>query len=84
MNQEGKHKPIGRYLLIAWIAFLYIFAGYYALHSQNQPLIADAFFKVPKDFHSRLRKHGLDKQFSVVEINNGKLYFYRDGKRCTF
>jgi hypothetical protein len=78
------HKPIGRYLFVAWIIFLYIFAGYYVLRSENQPLIDNAYFKVPQDFRSRLRKHGLDKQFSIVEISNGKLYFYKDGKKCTF
>jgi len=84
MKQEKKHRPLGRYLLIVWIPFLYIFAGYYALHSQNEPLITKAYFKVPQDFRYRLKKHGLDKQFSVVEMSNGKLFFYRDGKRCEF
>lgn len=84
MNQERKHKPIGRYLFIAWVLFLFIFAGYYGSPNLKQPLITNAYFKIPKDFRSRLRKHGLDKQFSVVEIKKGKLYFYRDGKRCIF
>ena len=84
MNQENKYKPIGRYLFIAWILFLFIFAGYYWFPNLKQPLIANAYFKIPEDFRSRLRKHGLDKQFSVVEINGDKLYFYRDGKRCVF
>ena len=89
---KRKHRPIGRYLLIVWILFLYIFAGFYVLHSENRSLIGDSaqklipnvYFKIPQDFHSRLKKHGLDKQFSVVEINDGKLYFYRDGKKCIF
>ncbi len=84
MNQKRKLKPISRYLLIAWILFLYIFAGYYALQSEKQSLIDKVYFKVPQDFHSRLKKHGLDKQFSVVEISGGKLYFYRNGKKCSF
>jgi hypothetical protein len=84
MDKERKHKPIGRYLLLAWILFLYLFAGYYALHSKNQPLFANVGMTVPRDFHSRLIKHGLDKQFSAIEISNGKLYFYRDGIRCRF
>jgi hypothetical protein len=39
---------------------------------------------LPQDFRSRLKRHGLSKQISVIEIINGKLYFYRDGKRCKF
>jgi len=84
MNRERKRRPIGRCLFIVWVLFLYIFAGYYEVHSQNQPLITKAYFKVPEDFRSRLKKHGLDKRFSVVEISDGKLYFYRDGKKCIF
>jgi hypothetical protein len=84
MNQENERKPRGRYLFSAWILFLFIFAGYYGLPDLEQPLIANAYFKVPADFRSRLRKHGLDKQFSVVEMKGDKLYFYRDGKRCVF
>ena len=84
MNKDRKRKSIGRYLLFAWILFLYIFAYYYAFDYKNQPLSANVDLTIPQDFHSRLRKHGLDKQIGIIEINNGKLYFYRNGKKCKF
>jgi dolichyl-phosphate-mannose--protein O-mannosyl transferase len=84
MNKERKRKPIGRYLLFVWILFLYIFACYYALHFNKQDLTTNANVTLPQDFRSRLKRHGLSKQISVIEIINGKLYFYRDGKRCKF
>jgi hypothetical protein len=82
MLKERKSRPFGHYLLFAWIVFLYLFAGYYALHVQRQAPPIRVEMAVPQDFHARLKKHGLDKQLSVIEISNGKLYFYRDGKRC--
>jgi hypothetical protein len=84
MDEERKSRPIGWYLLLGWILLLYIFAGYYVLHFNNQALSSNVDITVPQGFHSRLKKHGLDKQFSVIEISNGKLYFYRGGKRCNF
>lgn len=84
MNKESKRKPMGWYLLFAWILFLYIFACYYALDYKNRLAPANVDMTIPHDFRSRLKKHGLDKQFSIVEITNGKLYFYRGGKRCKF
>ena len=42
MKQARKSKPIGRQLLVVWILFLYIFAGYYALYGQNQSLTGDS------------------------------------------
>jgi hypothetical protein len=84
MDKKRKPIPIGRYLLLAWILFLYLFAGYYALPVNNQPLFANVDILLPRDFHARLMKHGLNKQFSAIEMSNGILYFYRDGKRCTF
>jgi len=84
MRQERNYKSIGYYLLAIWIVFLFIFAGGYAQRGETQPLTVKTYFRMPRDFRSRLKKHGLDKQFSVVEINDGKLYFYRDGKKCIF
>ena len=84
LDQERKRKPIGRYLLFAWMLFLYIFACYYALDDKKQLPPAHVDTTIPQDFRSRLKKHGLDKQFSIVEITNGKLYFYRVGKKCKF
>lgn len=83
-NKEREHKPIGGYLLFAWILFLYIFVCYYSIDYRNQKISTNVDITVPQDFRSRLKKHGLDKQFSVIEISSGNLYFYRDGKRCKF
>ena len=82
MNKAKKHRPIGWYLLFSWMLFLYAFAYYHAMHFKNERLSANMGTTIPQDIRSRLKKHGLDKQFSVVEIKNGKLYFYRNGKRC--
>jgi hypothetical protein len=84
INTERKHKPIGQYLLFAWILFLYVFACYYALDNKNQLPSAKVDMTIPQDFRSRLKKHGLDKQFSIIEISKGTLYFYRGEKRCKF
>ena len=88
MNKESKRKPIGWYLLFAWILFLCLFTCYYGLDYKYQLAPPNVDMTIPRDFRSRLKKHGLDKQFSIVEINydalNGKLYFYRGGKRCIF
>ena len=51
---------------------------------EDLPTIVNMTMTIPKDFRSRLAKHGLDKQVSLIEIRGGKLYFYRDGKWCKF
>ena len=84
MNKKRKDKPIVWYLLFAWILFLYIFAYYNAFDYKNQSLSANVVVTIPEDFHSRLKKHGLDKQIGIIEISDGKLYFYRNGKKCKF
>lgn len=82
MNKERKQRSIGWYILFGWIFFLYVFACYHALQVRNQTASTQIDASVPQDVRSRIRKHGLDKQFSVIEINGDKFYFYRDGKRC--
>lgn len=84
MGKERNRKSIGWYLLFAWILFLYMFACYYALDYKNQTLSANVDMTTPQDFRSRLKKHGLAKQFSIIKLTNGKHYFYRDGKKYEF
>ncbi len=84
MTTEKTRKSVGWYVLCAWILFLYFFACYYMIDSKKETLHDEVDITIPQDFHSRLKKHGLDKQVSIVEIARGKLYFYRDGKKCNF
>ena len=84
IDKGQKRKPLGWYLLLGWILFLYIFACYYGMNYINHSRSDKVDLTIPQDFRSRLKKHGLDKKLSIVEISNGKLYFYRDDKKCKF
>ncbi len=89
MPIKKENNFIGWLLLIGWVIFVYAIAYHFHIPPLRKELskqlpVQQKFEVIPSDFKARLRFHGLDKQMSVIEINNGKLYFYRNGKKCSF
>ncbi len=85
MTKGKDREAIGWYVATACLLLLYLLFSYlfYRTSFPKTVPVRDSLV-LPVDFQERLRFHGLDKKVSVIEINQGNLYFYRDGKKCTF
>lgn len=72
--------------VVCFIAILYFGLG--VLLATPEPVKTGAAVYEPwgkKEYHRLLRKHGLHKQISVLEIDwKGNTFFKRDGKRIKF
>ncbi len=84
MAKESFRDLLGWYVAIAWTLLFYLLFSYLYMTSPPKELPVVDGLIIPVDFKQRLHFHGLDKEISVIEINRGNLYFYRDGKKCTF
>ena len=81
-------RSVGWFFFVLWIIYLYAIAYYYFIYHLYPSKIELPFkprtIAVPADFKYRLHFHGLEKMIRFIEIDDGGLYFIRDGKKCSF
>ena len=80
-------QPKRRMKLWHWalLAALYLFFCWWFLYPALVRYIPDQPTAAERaDFQRRARYHGLDKQALVTIEEQGKTYFYRNGRKCRF
>ena len=80
-------QPKRRMTLWHWalLALLYLLFCYWFFYQEPVRYAPIQPTTIERAAHKeRLKYHGLDRQVSVIHEENGKEYFYRDGKKCTF
>jgi hypothetical protein len=75
---EKKTALIYYLILCVTLVLLQVFRTQTSINSSNLAIINE------KEFHALLKKHGLDKSISILEVSGDEIYFYRDGKKVRF